>query len=294
MTHIYLLLLLFFIQPMGVFSAPVRGACLLHTTAVQVDSAQARSREIIDVLMNGQIACADVLVQELEIKYPDYPLLSFIQLSPLWAKAESSYDAEKKLLILEAGISQLKENIAIATTKISELTSESSSKKSVEQAWKLNLGLSQAFLGLAYMRTQSWFKSYQYGRKGRNTLRELIKENPNVEDAYLVLGFYEYHTGVIPFYLAWLAALVDLSGDSALGLQYIHRSMEKAPLLSPEAKRLFLMQTKTTSANACEKKILSSEMTRLYPKNEYFPWFTSQMLRLCPEPMASVMDDAPS
>ncbi|MDQ6955444.1 MAG: hypothetical protein Q9M20_08380 [Mariprofundaceae bacterium] len=250
---------------------------------MQADSAQARSREIIDALMNGEIEHGDALVQSLEIEYPDYPLLGFIRLSTIWAKAESSYDAEKRRLLLEAGISQLKENIAIATTKISQPTLEHSSTKNVSLEWKLNLGLSQAFLGLAYMRTESWFKSYKYGRQGRDTLRELIKENPSIEDAYMVLGFYEYHTGVIPFYLAWLAALVDLSGDSALGLQYIHRSMEKAPLLSPEAKRLFLMQTETAPANACEKKILSTEMVKLYPKNAFFPWFKSQMLTLCPE-----------
>jgi len=293
LKNVYLLLLLCFAQSSGVFAAPVSYALSLQAIAVPADSAQTRSREIIDVLMNGQIEHADALVQSLETKYPDYPLLSFIQLSPLWAKAESSYDTEKRLLILEAGISQLKENIAIATIKISHLTSERPSVKKVEQEWKLNLGLSQAFLGLAYMRTQSWFKSYQYGRQGRDTLRELIKENPNVEDAYMVLGFYEYHTGVIPFYLAWLALLVDLSGDSVLGLQYIHRGMENAPLLSPEAKRLFLMQIETTAANVCEKKMLSIEMTKLYPKNEYFPWFTSQMLKFCPEPIASVADDSP-
>jgi len=283
MKNVYLFLLICIAQPAGLLAAPVSLALSSQAIAVEADSAQTRSRIIVDALMNQETEHADALVQSLEMEYPDYPLLGFIRLSTLWAKAESSYDTEKRLLILEEGISLLKENIAMATTKTGKPASNNLSAKKVSLEWKLNLGLSQAFLGLAYMRTESWLKAYHYGRQGRDTLRELIEENPSAEDAYIVLGFYEYHTGTIPFYLAWLAALVDLSGDSSLGLQYIHRSMEKAPLLSPEAKRLFLMQTETTPANVCEKKILSTEMTRLYPKNEFFPWFKSQMITHCPE-----------
>jgi len=283
MKTVCMLLLLCVALPSELLAEPVRQAPSSQVIGLESDSAQTRARAILDTLMNGETEHAESLVQSLETSYPDYPLLGFIRLSPLWAKAESSYDAEKRQLILEAGIKQLQENIAIATIKISPSSAAHSSRQEVQQEWKLNLGLSQAFLGLAYMRTQSWLLAYRYGRQGRDTLRELIKENPNVEDAYIVLGFYEYNTGIIPFYLAWLAALVDLSGDSELGMQYIHRGIEKAPLLAPEAKRLFLIQTQTTSANACEKKRVSSEMARLYPKNEFFPWFTSQMLTLCPE-----------
>jgi len=283
MKTVCMLLLLCVALPSELLAEPVRQAPSSQVIGLESDSAQTRARAILDTLMNGETEHAESLVQSLETSYPDYPLPGFIRLSPLWAKAESSYDAEKRQLILEAGIKQLQENIAIATIKISPSSAAHSSRQEVQQEWKLNLGLSQAFLGLAYMRTQSWLLAYRYGRQGRDTLRELIKENPNVEDAYIVLGFYEYHTGIIPFYLAWLAALVDLSGDSELGMQYIHRGIEKAPLLAPEAKRLFLIQTQTTSANACEKKRVSSEMARLYPKNEFFPWFTSQMLTLCPE-----------
>ncbi|MCF6208446.1 MAG: hypothetical protein L3J61_03550 [Ghiorsea sp.] len=231
------------------------------------------ARQIVDQLMNIENEKAAQTLLALEHSFPNYSLLGFMKITPLWAKAESTYDEETRLRYLHAVIEQLTQNIQSAQSEI---------RKHPDSAdWQLNLGLSQAFAGLAYIRLGEWLKAYRAGRAGRDTLRVLVQTHPKIEDAYFVLGFYEYYTGNVPFYLAWLTWLVDMSGDRALGLQYIQRAITHAPIFSPEASRLLLVQTETNPQNACEKKKHAHNMAEQYPNNVQLPWLEKQFNHIC-------------
>jgi len=253
-------------------------------TALANESANQLARQVVDQLMNIENDKASASIQKLEQKYPDYPLLGFLKLAPLWAKAEGSYDETVRRQTLQKGLKLLSHYIAQAESKIVKLPDS--------PEWRLSLGLSQAFKGLAYMRLGEYLNAYHFGRAGRDTLRSLINDNPNSEDAYFVLGFYEYHTGIVPFYLSWLTWIIDLSGDQKLGLQYIHRAIDHAPILSPEATRLLLTQTATDPNNACERKELAHNMANRYPNNEQFPWLEKQFSRICPSHIIHVKGES--
>lgn len=229
------------------------------------------ARQVVDQLMNIENDRARESIQALERKYPDYPLLAFIKIAPLWAKAEASYDEEVRVQTLHVVIDQLAGNIELARSKAEQGDPE----------WKLSLGVSQAFSGLAYMRLGEWLKAYRAAKAGRDMLRATIRTHPEMEDAYFVLGFYEYYTGDVPFYLSWLTWLIDLSGDRELGLRYIQRAIDKAPIFSPEAARLFLVGTRTDFDNACHKQKLAGRMVRKYPNNEQFPWVEKKLQEIC-------------
>jgi len=247
------------------FSAP--------TSAAANEDATKLARQVVDQLMNIENKEAAQTLQKLEHDFPKYALLGFMKISPLWAKAESTYDETVRLRSLHAVLRQLQQNIQSAQLEIN--------KEPNNPDWQLCLGLSQAFSGLVYMRLGEWLNAYHAGRAGRETLRTVVKQHPDVEDVYFVLGFYEYYTGNVPFYLAWLTWLVDLSGDKELGLKYIHRAIKYAPIFSPEASRLLLVQTETTRDNACQKKELAHNMAKQYPKNEQFPWLEKQFGNIC-------------
>lgn len=238
-----------------------------QATATQV------ARQVVDQLMNREGARAKQTLILLQKDYPNYPLLGFMKITPQWAKAEGTYDKAVRLQTLQHILSLLTQSITLAKSQLVEHPDNAE--------WKLNLGLSQAFTGLVYMRQSKWLDAYQFGLAGRDTLRSLVKEKPHMEDAYIVLGFYEYYTGSVPVYLSWLSWLVDLSGNKELGLQYIHRAIEHAPILSPEASRMLLAQTKTDKTNACQKLPLTQKMGREYPRNELFPWLEKQIRPLC-------------
>lgn len=241
--------------------------------AVANEHATQLARQVVDQLMNIENKEAAKTLQKLEHDFPEYALLGFMKISPLWAKAEATYDEAIRLRSLHAVLKQLQQNIESAQSEIS--------KQPDNPDWQLCLGLSQAFSGLVYMRLGEWLNAYHAGRAGRETLRTIVKQHPDVEDVYFVLGFYEYYTGNVPFYLTWLTWLVDLSGDKGLGLEYIHRAIKYAPIFSPEASRLLLVQTKTTQGNACQKKELAHKMAKQYPKNEQFPWLEKQLGKIC-------------
>jgi len=249
-------------------------SCMLFLWQPEAEAtATQMARQIVDQLMNREDARAEQTLILLQKDYPNYPLLGFMKISPQWAKAEGTYDKAVRLQTLQHILSLLTQSITLAQSQLVEHPDNAE--------WKLNLGLSQAFTGLVYMRLGEWLDAYQFGLAGRDTLRLLIKEKPNMEDAYFVLGFYEYYTGSVPIYLSWLTWLVDLSGDKELGLQYIHRAIEHAPIVSPEATRMLLAQTNTDKTNACQKLQLTQKMQRQYPRNELFPWLEKQIRPLC-------------
>ena len=248
------------------FTSP--NAAMASKTANQL------ARQVADELMNIENKKAALTLQKLEHDFPDYALLGFMKIAPLWAKAESTYDKDIRLQSLHKVLELLTQNIQTAQFEID--------KHPHHQDWQLSLGMSQAFLGLVYMRLGEWLNAYHAGREGRDVLRIAVKNHPEIEDAYFVLGFYEYYTGNVPFYLAWLTWLVDLSGDKELGLKYIHRAIKHAPIFSPEASRLLLVQTYTNQGNACQRKELAHDMAKRYPKNEQFPWLEKQLSNICP------------
>jgi hypothetical protein len=250
---------------------------LANETAPQL--AHQLARQVVDQLMNIENKKAATTIQQLERSYPKYPLLGFMKVAPLWAKAESTYDKRIRLTTLLTVLGMLSKNIQFLQSQVEKYPDNPD--------WKLSLGLSQAFSGLAYMRLGEWLKAYHAGRAGRDTLRALVKSHPNIEDAYFVLGFYEYYTGNVPFYLAWMTWLVDLSGNRELGLQYIHRAIQYAPVFSPEASRLLLAQTATNQANACQRKEHAHKMVTRYPNNEQFPWLEKQFNSICLSGMAN-------
>lgn len=261
---------------LNMFVLGLIGSLILFTSpnaAMASKKASQLARQVADQLMNIENKKAALTLQKLEHDFPDYALLGFMKIAPLWAKAESTYDKATRLRTLHVVLGLLTQNIQSAQLKIS--------KHPDRPDWQLSLGLSQAFLGQVYMRLGEWLNAYHAGRAGRETLRAVVKNHPEIEDAYFVLGFYEYYTGNVPFYLAWLTWLVDLSGDKELGLQYIHRAIKHAPVFSPEASRLLLAQTETNQANACQRKEHAHNMAKRYPNNEQFPWLEKQFSNIC-------------
>ena len=238
-----------------------------HETPTQL------ARQVVDQLMNIDNAQAKLSIEHLNQQYPDYPLLSFVKIMPMWAQAEATYDVALRQQRWQSTLDTLLHNIALIENRVNQHPNEA--------LWQLNLGLSQAFCGLLHMRLGNWLDAYHYGRAGRDMLRITIQQHPKLEDAYFVPGFYEYYTGNVPFYLAWLTWLIDLSGDKDVGLQYIHRAIQHAPIFSPEAARLLLSQTETTHDNACQRKALAKSMITTYPNNELFPWLAKQFELQC-------------
>jgi len=71
-----------------------------------------------------------------------------------------------------------------------------------------------------------WIKAYFEGKKAISSMRKAVKIDPELYDAYLGLGMYEYYAGTLPGVIKFLAKLV-MSGDAKKGIEYLTVCKEK-------------------------------------------------------------------
>ena len=231
------------------------------------------ARQGIDQLMNTDLAAARQTFHQLETRFPDYPLNGLMQISIVWAKAELASEEKLREIFLDQSADTLGRYIHLARKK---LVSEPKNR-----LWRLALGSSLAQFGLVSLRQNNFLQAFSSGREGRDILRQLIQEHPDVEDAYTVLGLYELQAGSVPPSLSWLTSLLDLSGDQELGLFYVNRAIKHAPLFAPEAARLLLKFYHPRQQESCIQQPLVKQMHGRYPKNPTFAWMNREMDITC-------------
>lgn len=99
------------------------------------------------------------------------------------------------------------------------------------------------FLGTSYL-LESYYKAMQkeyFGsafsaRKGKRILERVLKDNPDLYDAYFGLGIYNYYADRVPSIVKGLRFLLFLpGGDSAKGLSQLTLSSSKAKYFNIES-----------------------------------------------------------
>jgi tetratricopeptide (TPR) repeat protein len=235
------------------------------------------ARQGVDQLLHLEFDKADQTFARLARENPDYPLVGFLKASVYWVRAEAWQGEAKKAAWREAE-RRLEETIAHSEQMLE--------KKPNDVLWRLNLGMSQFFYARVQVEMQRLFKTIRYARAGRDVLRDLIKEHPDIEDAYFVLGMYEYIAGSVPRGLKWLTYLLDISGDRELGIKYLERATARARIMAPEAARMLLAAAalQPEYAAPCKYLTLSRQMVSLYPENPHYSGANQLILVHCGYP----------
>ena len=115
-------------------------------------------------------------------------------------------------------------------------------KQALDQTYFF-MGSAYGLKGRWYAVQRRWFKAYKNGNKGRKLLGKAVKENPELYDAYLGLGIFDYFADTLPGVLK-IPALLFISGDKARGISEVTLALEKGRFFSLEA-RLFLVEILT-------------------------------------------------
>ena len=140
-------------------------------------------------------------------------------------------------------------------------------------------GMAEAYTSAILLSREKKMRAYNHSYAGREQLQELVNAYPDMEDAYLVLGMFEYFLGSIPDELKAKARAMGMEGDRDTGLYYLERTVENAPVSAPEAARVLLLETGLEDAEACRYRHLSELMHNQYPANELFT-VTARIIRL--------------
>jgi len=224
------------------------------------------ARHGVDQVLNLEMDNARKTFSQLEKKYPGFELTPFLKASVDWAEAEVS-SGDKRNAMRDRAIKAMLAAADIASEKIESLEGTEDAEK-----WHLTRGMANFFAARMYADNGHTLKAYHLGRSGRDELRELIEKHPDENDAYLVLGMYEYIAGSIPRGLRWLAVLFDLAGDRALGVKYLERASAQAPIMAPEAARMLLVAAGVlpeTTRN-CAYLPMAKYVRSRYPKNPHY------------------------
>ena len=129
-------------------------------------------------------------------------------------------------------------------------------------------------LGLAYQTEASfaaslkraWWASFRAGSKTYRYHRDLLREDPSFDDAYLSIGVFHYVTGRLGWNVKWLAFLLGYRGDKERGKQEILRAAERASLVNDDARVvLTLIHTREQNFQAAFDEL--NFLLNRYPNN---------------------------
>ena len=238
----------------------------------------ATPRRFIDLLTNMEFSGAEKYLQQWEQREATLADLGFYRAMVLLARAKASNGDRREHLrqrALDELLKWVDENTAASMGPSSMLT----------------IGLAKAFIARIYLEQERWFKAYRFGKAARDELRALIQRIPESEDAYLVLGLYEFYTGSVPVGLKWLMALIDLSGDREKGLRYLERAVTHAPVAAPEAARVLIYELPLTPPEVCSYIPLLKEVRQRYPKNPLFTLRLQRVYRECGYPLQALEEN---
>lgn len=107
---------------------------------------------------------------------------------------------------------------------------------------KFYIGYSYAFLTRVDIMSGEFWNGYWNACKAEDYLEEVIEEDPNCIDAYLLLGVNEYFPAVaISGFQGFLAWLGGMPGDRELGLSYFNKVEQEGILFKTEAKYILAL-----------------------------------------------------
>jgi len=191
-------------------------------------------------------------------KYPEHPFPHFGIAMTKWAELEYLEDESDPKLAEEYG-ALTDHAIDIAKAWLKKHPYDGNSYMCLGGMYGLRARLA--------VMQHRWITAYFDGKKAISNTRKALKTDPEVYDAYLGLGMYEYYAGTLPGVIKVLAKLF-LSGDAKQGVEYIKICKEKGYFNSLAAE-LLLIEIYTEPGNQFKDPKtavkLSGELRKLYP-----------------------------
>lgn len=123
---------------------------------------------------------------------------------------------------------------------------------------------------IAQARSGNYLQAIWMSNQMKNYLDAATKEKPNLYDAYLGLGLYNFALSQIPSTLRWATNLIGMSADKEAGLEYVKTAASKGTLSKVDAEYYLSQIYSRVIINYPDAKELLTRLVKRYPKNLLF------------------------
>ncbi len=125
------------------------------------------------------------------------------------------------------------------------------------------------YRGLMYQLDDSILKAVWDGKKGFGLLKQIVKEKPDLYDAYLGTGLFDYLLAKIPKTFSWVLNTIGYGGNLEGGLRQLKIAEEKGIYTKQEA-RFYLSQFLYFEKRYDEAFFYIKKLIKEYPENSLF------------------------
>jgi hypothetical protein len=123
---------------------------------------------------------------------------------------------------------------------------------------------------IAEARSGNYLQALWTSNQMKSNLEEAVKLKPDLYDAFLGLGLYNFALSQIPSTLEWAANLVGITADKELGLTYVNKTVQKGKFSKIDAQYyLSQLYSRVVVDHPAAKELLNNLVKR-YPKNLLF------------------------
>ncbi|MFZ2322952.1 MAG: tetratricopeptide repeat protein [Ignavibacteriaceae bacterium] len=123
---------------------------------------------------------------------------------------------------------------------------------------------------IAEARSGNYLQALWMSNQMKQNLDDAVNKEPDLYDAYLGLGLYNFALSQIPSSLEWAANLVGIDADKEAGLDYVKKSAQKGKLSKIDAEYYLSQIYSRVIVNHPAAKELLSNLVKRYPKNLLF------------------------
>lgn len=175
---------------------------------------------------------------------------------------------------------ETKEKLAANIIEYCETVNEKFEDAELSKEEKFYFAGVLGYLARTYGIEGSWWGAFQTGQDAQSLMEEVLEEDPEYYDAYLMLGMFEYFADRMSGLTSFIASILGFSGDRDTGLEYINLAYEKGSSVTFGQASLILIEIFTRME---ENKFSSipyfERFLEKYPKNYRIKtWFGRELL----------------
>jgi len=244
------------------------------------------SRRGIDLMMDGDTAAAIDVFRQVQQNDPQSPLGYLLEAQAVWWRI---YYSTANLLDPDV-FDVARQGISPEDSHFSDLTNVAVTRSEIALRAGSDVARNNLYEGMAYalqarldgLRGKD-LATARAGKKMRACLLEALKEDPNLVDANLGLGIYNYYIDTLPPAIKLLRVLGNVpGGNRELGLEQIQKAAEHGDLVRDEAM-FYLAKDCSRDKEKKYKKALEifEHLARSHPRNSLWALLSAEMrLRL--------------